>query len=448
MLGTVPGLSPGVAPGWFLSLSSRLKRTPAPRGARGRPLPSGRYERVAVVGLLAIRRTLALVNPASSTRRNSGIRSPQSIVFAMILPSLPNPKHGGPGVAERRMLSGVRSAVLASLTLALAAWVLLGLSPGAAQAREQAGLTQPALTALSAGDSPGLTITMDPPSAPENQLVALQASVSDTTGGSVLQVTFEISLSGPGQWGGFVGVPSGNSGYSYEVDTSHFQPGSYDVRAIAWDSVGDSTISAVQTLVITSQEGAPPPSPTVIITNAPLNLTISTRTTSPTVSYAEGGDVTSTQCTLSPQPGAIPCSASEAQLTGLSLGSYTFTVEVLGPSGERTATARFGIFYPEPVVTARAYRVGPIGQKERWELDGSASDAAPFVHITLPAWLDPAGKSISRKATAIVTLAPGRSYIFHFFVSDDFHTGGDFILTVRVPPLAHLRRRATRTLHG
>ena len=102
-------------------------------------------------------------------------------------------------------------------------------------------------------DNTSPTVTLDRPAASLSGVANLSASAQDA-GSGVAAVRFEVAPAGTANWT-TVGVASGPT-YSASFDTRQFDDGSYDVRAEATDSAGNTAASAPVPGVAISNPGA------------------------------------------------------------------------------------------------------------------------------------------------------------------------------------------------
>ncbi len=362
----------------------------------------------------------------------------------------------------------------AILILTVCAWLVLAAHAAAAPSP---GLTA-AASPLALADSQPVTVTIATPvQAPEPGVdwqVTVTATVSDSSpGANIYNVGFFLAPAGPWQWGQgdpvCGGVPAGANTFSCMFATERFTPGIYDLVAEVSDNLQDWG-SAVQSFTVVP---SPPPlvaAPAITITNPlwspilypPIPMSMTTPTTaSVTVTYAIRGEYDTVWCTfgpgLVPSTARVPCSDTQAQLTGLTgwnpkpgtvgAAPYTFSVYASGPGGQGSGPPRgFRLMVevpprPGPVLRVRAHRVGPAGRTERWQLDLSQSTAYRGAHLDSFVAFDPDGHAIGPSATPTFTLllTPGHSYIYHLFIDDSWGCGAEKILTIHAPAFGGAR---------
>ena len=141
-----------------------------------------------------------------------------------------------------------------------------------------------------------------------------------------------------GQRSASVGVGSGAALVAATTTLAGLTPGgAYHYRLVAVNASG-TTYGYDETLA------AGPPA--VTITAGP---PASSTATSAVITYGESGTVTATACSLDGSD--VPCSSTSASLSGLTLGSHTFVVEVTGAGGSGSALAAFAVSANPPAVT-------------------------------------------------------------------------------------------------
>ncbi len=361
----------------------------------------------------------------------------------------------------------------AILTLTVCAWLVL--------AAHAAAAPSPALTAaaspLALADSQPVTVTIATPvQAPVPGIdwqVTVTATVSDPSpGANTYSVSFFLAPAGPWQWGQgepvCSGVPAAANTFSCMFATGRFAPGIYDLVAEVSDNLQDGG-SAVQSFTVAPPPPAPGAAPAITITSnlgspvlyPPIPMSMTTPTTaSVTVTYAITGEYDTVWCTfgpgLIPSTAPVPCSDTQAQLTGLTswnpkpgtvaAAPYTFSVYASGPGGQGSGPPG-GVRLiveapprPAPVLRVRAHQVGPAGRTERWQLDLSQSTAYRGAHLTSFTAFDPEGHAIgSATPTFTLLLAPGHSYEYHLFINDSWGCGAEKILTIHAPALGGAR---------
>ncbi len=209
-----------------------------------------------------------------------------------------------------------------------------GQSAVQAQATNDDGETSPAASATAAFDSTPPTVSLGARGGTLWGTVTLSAQAADPAPGSGLAaVTFQLSPAGENAWSTICAATNTTGDqYSCQWDTDAAADGSYELRALATDNAGNAA-SAAQAVTL-----AQPTASDVTITGAPPS---SSPDTSATVTYTESGTVTSTACAL--DGGPVPCSASSASLSGLTVGEHVFTVRVTGPAGDNSADVSFTV---------------------------------------------------------------------------------------------------------
>ena len=215
-------------------------------------------------------------------------------------------------------------------------WVTGGVTDGDYDLRAQT--TDAAGNSFTSGsitvevDNTAPTASLDDPGANLRGTVSLTGSGSDPGGSGVASLTFQRSPASGGSWTTIDTDTS--SPYSVSFDTTGVSDGLYDLRAVATDVAGNTTISA---LVTNRRVDNTAPNASLDDPGANLRATV---TLSSTASDPGGSGVASRAYEYSPA-GAGTWSATPAAFdtTGVADGLYDLRVTVTDVAGNSTTSA-------------------------------------------------------------------------------------------------------------
>ncbi len=160
------------------------------------------------------------------------------------------------------------------------------------------------------------------------------------------------------------------------------------------DGTSSKTITAIWTVL------APP---AVAFTHTPSDSTA----TSALISYTESGDVSATICALDDAP--VPCTNSQASLSGLSAGQHTLTVTANAPDGTNspTVTATWTVLAPSGPTSPPGPSHPSSGGSSSSSPGGTPSTSAPSAKALARPLAAHGKKSVSYRLDASQSQAPG-----------------------------------------
>ena len=200
-----------------------------------------------------------------------------------------------------------------------------------ASASDQAGNSQLSALRTVTVDNTGASASMDDPGTPLRGTVSLTGAASDPGGAGVASVAFQRSPVSGGSW---TTVDTDmSSPYSISFDTTGVTDGLYDLRLVATDQVGNTTISA---LVANRRVDNTAPAASLDDPGANLRATV---TLTSTASDSGSGVATRTYQHSPAGAGTWTTTPAAFDTTGVADGLYDLRVIVTDNAGNSTTSA-------------------------------------------------------------------------------------------------------------